>query len=316
MVQQTFSSGDFDRYAKATKRQIFLEQMDQVIPWSELTALIKPHYPNAENGRPAIALEKMLRLHFLQHWFALSDPAAEEAIHDSRSMRKFARIDLGKESAPDETTICRFRHLLEKNDIGPQMMKIVNAYLARKGFRVSTGTIVDATIIAAPSSTKNADKKRDPDMHQTKKGNQWYFGMKLHIGVDSKENIIHSVATTSANVHDSQKLPELLHGKERRVYGDSAYTNQKEKIRQKAPYAKDFTNKKAYRNTPLSEREKLKNRRKSAVRALVENPFLVTKHLWGFTKTRYRGLAKNTHWLWITCALVNLYVKRRVLATA
>lgn len=316
MAQQTFSSGDFDRYVKTTKRQIFLEQMDQVIPWSELLALIKPHYPNAENGRPSIPLENMLRIHFLQHWFALSDPAAEEAIHDSRSMRRFARIDLGKERAPDETTICRFRHLLEKHNIGPQMMKIVNTYLAKNGFRLSTGTIVDATIIAAPSSTKNLDKKRDPDMHQTKKGNQWYFGMKLHIGVDSKENIIHSVATTPANVHDSQKLPELLHGQERRVYGDSAYANQKEKIRQKAPQAKDFTNKRAYRNTPLSERERQKNRRKSAVRALVENPFLVAKHLWGFTKTRYRGLAKNTHWLWITCSLVNLYVKRRALASA
>ena len=163
MAQQTFSSGDFDRYAKSTKRQVFLEQMDQIIPWSELIALVKPHYPNAVNGRPFIPLEKMLRIHFLQHWFALSDPAAEETIHDSRSMRIFARIDLGKESALDETTICRFCHLLEKNDIGPQMMKIVNAYLARNGFRVSTGTIVDAT--------------------------------------------------TPPNVRDSQKLPELLHGK-------------------------------------------------------------------------------------------------------
>lgn len=315
MAQQSFSSVNFDRYSKTTKRQVFLAQMDQVIPWQDLLALIKPHYPNAENGRPAISVEKMLRIHFLQHWFALSDPAAEEAIHDSLAMRAFARIDLGNENAPDETTICRFRHLLEKHELGPKIMAVVNAYLEKNGFRVSTGTIVDATIIAAPSSTKNAQKKRDPEMHQTKKGNQWYFGMKLHIGVDSKENIIHSVATTPANVHDSQKLPELLHGKERRVYGDSAYANQKEKIRQKAPQAKDFTNKRAYRNTPLSEKERQKNRRKSAVRALVENPFLVAKHLWGFTKTRYRGLAKNTNWLWITCSLVNLYVKRRALAT-
>ncbi|HNN77225.1 MAG TPA: IS5 family transposase [Leptospiraceae bacterium] len=314
MAQQTFSSGDFDRYVKTTKRQVFLEQMDQVIPWTELIGLLKPYYPNAENGRPAIALEKMLRIHFLQHWFALSDPAAEEAIHDSRSMRAFARIDLGKESAPDETTICRFRHLLEKHNLGPKIMKIINVYLAENGFRVSTGTIVDATIIAAPSSTKNAEGKRDPEMHQTKKGNQWYFGMKLHIGVDSKENIIHSVATTPANVHDSQMIPELLHGNERRLYGDSAYSNQKEKIRQHAPHAKDFTNKRAYRNAPLSDREKEKNRRKSAVRSLGETPFLIAKHLWGFTKTRYRGLAKNTHWLWITCALINIYVKRRALS--
>lgn len=316
MSQLSFSSVNFDRYAKTTKRQIFLEQMDRVIPWDDLLALIRPFYPNAENGRPAIALEKMLRIHFLQHWFALSDPAAEEAIHDSRAMRAFARIDLGNESAPDETTICRFRHLLEKHNLGPKIMAVVNSHLAKKGFRVATGTIVDATIIAAPPSTKNATKKRDPEMHQTKKGNQWYFGMKLHIGVDSKEKIIHSLATTAANVHDSQMLPELLHGNERRVYGDAAYSNQKEKIRQSAPHAKDFTNKRAYRNTPLSEREKLKNRRKSAVRALGETPFLIAKHLWGFRKTRYKGLAKNTHWLWITCALINLYMKRRALLAA
>jgi len=316
MTQHTFAIADFDRYAKTTRREIFLEEMDRVIPWGELISLIEPHYPNAENGRPAIALEKMLRIHLLQHWFGLSDPAAEEAIYDSRSMRKFTRIDLGKEAAPDETTICRFRHLLEKNEIGPQMMKLVNSYLARRGFRVSTGTIVDATIIAAPSSTKNKQKKRDPEMHQTKKGNQWHFGMKLHVGVDSKEGIIHSMATTPANVHDSQKLGELLHGAERRVYGDSAYANQKHVIRQKAPHAKDFTNQKAYRNKPLTQREKEKNRRKSSVRALGENPFLIIKRLWGFTKTRYRGLAKNTHWLCISCALVNLYVKRRALAAA
>lgn len=316
MEQATFASIDFSKYAKTTKRQIFLQQMNEILPWRELIKLIEPHYPKAENGRPAISLEKMLRIHFLQHWFALSDPAAEEAIHDSKAMREFAQIDLGNESAPDETTICRFRHLLERHNLGKAIFDTLNQHLKRSGIKISTGSIVDATIIAAPSSTKNATKKRDPEMHQTKKGNQWYFGMKLHIGVDSKEQVIHSVATTAANVHDSRILQKLLHGKEQRVYGDSAYTGQKAAMNEVAPSARDFTNRRPFRNTPLSDSDKTKNKYKSSIRAKVEYPFLVIKHLWGFKKTRYRGIFKNTHWLMISCGLANIFMKRRQLQLA
>ena len=212
------------------------------MPWAALCALIEPFYPKAGTGRPPVGLERMLRIYFLQHWFNLSDPAVEEALYDSRAMREFVGIDLGREPAPDETTVCNFRHLLEAHDLGPQIFAKVNAYLAQKGFKVTTGTIVDATIISAPSSTKNQDGQRDPEMHQTKKGNQWYFGMKAHIGVDSATKIIHSVVATAANVADSHLLPELLHGKETRVWGDSAYQGQSEVIREQAPKAKDFTN--------------------------------------------------------------------------
>ncbi len=192
MDQKTFASVDFSKFAKTTKRQVFLQHMDSIMPWNDLLQLIEPFYPKSEGGRPAISLEKMLRIHFLQHWFSLSDPGAEESIHDSKSMREFAKIDLGNESAPDETTICRFRHLLERHNLGRSIMATLNNHLKKNGIKVSTGSIVDATIISAPSSTKNSEGKRDPEMHQTKKGNQWYFGMKLHIGVDSKSQVIHS----------------------------------------------------------------------------------------------------------------------------
>jgi IS5 family transposase len=310
MEQKSFASVDFSKYAKTTKRQVFLEQMDSILPWKDMLALIEPFYPKSEGGRPAIALEKMLRIHFLQHWFGLSDPAAEEAIHDSKAMREFARIDLGNESAPDESTICRFRHLLERNNLGSQIFSAFNEFLRQNGVKIATGSIVDATIISAPSSTKNKEGKRDPEMHQTKKGSQWYFGMKLHIGVDSKAGVIHSLATTPANVHDSQMLPVLLHGNERRVYGDSAYTGQRIKMQRVAPHARDFTNRKGFRNKGLSTADYFSNRRKSAVRAKAEYPFLVIKHLWGFKKIRYKGLFKNSHWLQIACGLANLYIKR------
>jgi len=253
----------------------------------------------------------MLRLYFLQHWFDLSDPGVEEAIYESISMRQFVGIDFGREPAPDETTICKFRHLIEKHDLGPKLFAVMSRHLEAKGIKVGTGTIVDATIIEAPSSTKNESGKRDPEMHQTKKGNQWYFGMKAHIGVDSKTTVIHSVAATAANVHDSQLLGDLLHGKEQRVYGDSAYTGQKDVIREAAPAAQDFTQKKGFRNRPLTEEDQEKNRTKSRVRSLVEHPFLVLKRIFGFRKARYRGLHKNATRLFVACGLVNLYRARR-----
>jgi transposase, IS5 family len=212
MRQATLASVGFERYGKTTRRAAFLAEMNQVVPWRELCALIEPVYPKPGNGRPPVGLERMLRIYFLQHWFNLSDPAVEEALYESLSMRGFAEIDLGREPVPDETTICKFRHLLERHDLGRKLFEEVHLHLEAHGLKVSTGTIVDATIISAPSSTKNAAKERDPEMHQTKKGNHWYFGMKAHVGVDSKTKLIHSVAATAANVHDATVLPDLLHG--------------------------------------------------------------------------------------------------------
>jgi len=212
MQQQTFAEVTFEQYRKHTRRERFLDEMNRVVPWMDLVAAIEPVYPKAEGpGRPPVGVERMLRLHCLQQWFTLSDPAVEEALYDSHAMRQFVGIDLGREPVPDETTICKFRHLLETHQLGQQLFARIGAYLAVHGMKVSRGTIVDATIISAPSSTKNRTKERDPEM-QTKKGNQWYFGMKAHIGVDSRTKLIHSVAATAAHVHDSQVLADLLHG--------------------------------------------------------------------------------------------------------
>src|SRR5438477_937465 len=232
----------FEQYRRKTRRAIFLEEMEQVVPWCELCALVAPHYPKPGNGRPPIGVERMLRIYFLQQWFNLSDPAVAEALYDSSAVRRFVGIDLGREPVPDETTVCRFRHLLEEHDLGQPLFAEVQQHLAAKGLKVATGTIVDATIINAPSSTKNADKARDPEMHQTKKGNQWYFGMKAHLGVDSRTKLIHAVVATPANVADSTVLPELLHGQETRVWGDQACRGQRAVIRQHAPNAQDFVN--------------------------------------------------------------------------
>ena len=312
MHQQTFADEAFERYRKVTRREEFLRQMDTVMPWRELCEVIEPFYPKPEGaGRPPKELEMMLRIQFLQYWFNLSDPAVEEALYDSRAMRRFTGIDLGEMPVPDETTICKFRHLLETHNLGGRLFELIAEYLQDNGLKISTGTIVDATIISAPSSTKNREKQRDPEMHQTKKGNQWYFGMKAHIGVDSKTKLMHAVVATAANVHDSQALPELLHGDETRVWGDSAYSGQGEAIRACAPQAQDFTNKKGRRNRPLTDADKATNRTKSQVRAKVEHPFHVLKRVFGFVKVRYRGLAKNANWLFVACGLVNLYMARR-----
>ena len=315
MRQQTLSEGVFEKYRKKTRKEQFLDEMERIIPWQELTEAIAPYYPKVEGaGRPPVGLERMLRIHFLQHWFELSDPGAEEALYDSRAMRHFVGIDLGSEPVPDETTICKFRHLMERHNLGDELFRLVNVYLEENGMRVSCGTIVDATIINAPSSTKNQDKKRDLEMSQTKKGNQWYFGMKAHIGVDSKTKLIHSVAATPANVHDSQLLEDLLHGGETRVWGDSAYGGQQQVIREQAPKAKDFTQRKSSRNRALSDLQRATNRTKSKVRAKVEHAFQVMKCRFGFTKVRYRGLAKNAHFLFVNCALINLVMaKKRLL---
>jgi len=310
MKQMTLSASGFDRYAKTTRRAAFLAEMERVVPWSELCALIEPFYPKAGNGRPPIGLERMLRIYFLQQWFNLSDPAVEEALYDSLAMRSFVGIDLGREPVPDETTACKFRHLLEKHEIGRQLFEQVHVHLEKQGIKVSRGTIVDATIISAPSSTKNAAGERDPDMHQTKKGKQWYFGMKAHIGVDSKTKIIHAVVATAANVADSTILPDLLHGEETRVWGDQAYKGKTDVIREHAPKALDFTNRRYRFKKRIDEVQRAKNRTKSKVRAKVEHVFGVIKGVFGFVKARYRGLDKNANRLFATCALANLFMVR------
>ena len=300
----------FERYAKKTRRAEFLEEMELVVPWAELVALVEPHYPKVGNGRRPVGVERMLRMYFLQQWFNLSDPAVEEALYDSPLMREFVGIDLGREAVPDETTVCKFRHLLEEHQIGAAMLATVNEHLQEKGVRIATGTIVDATIIHAPSSTKNRKQERDPEMHQTKKGKQWYFGMKAHVGVDSKTKLIHSAVATAANVADPTVLPELLHGEETKVWGDQAYRGQTEAIHKAAPRAQDLTSKRYRYQDRIDEEERAKNRTKSRVRSKVEHVFQIMKLKFGFVKVRYRGLGKNANRLFATCALVNLFTAR------
>jgi len=303
----------FERYTKKTRRAVFLEEMEQVVPWRKLCALIEPHYPKAGNGRPPVGVERMLRIYFLQQWFNLSDPAVEEALYDSMVMRQFVGIDLGREPVPDETTVCKFRHLLEEHGLGGETLETVNLHLQNQGVRITTGTIVDATIIHAPSSTKNREQQRDPEMHQTKKGKQWYFGMKGHVGVDSKTKIIHTAVVTPAHVADAMVLPELLHGEETRVWGDQAFVGQTEVIHQCAPQAQDCTHRRYRYKDHVDEVERAKNRTKSRVRSKVEHVFGVLKLKFGFVKVRYRGLAKNANRFFATCALVNLFMVRKKL---
>ena len=313
MKQQTLamaSDKGFEQFRRSTKRDVFLKTMADIVPWIELCAVIEPYYPKGQGGRPTIGLERMVRMLFVQHWFNLADEACEEALYDSASLRSFVGIDLGRERVPDATTLLKFRRLLEMHSLGEKLFAKVGEVLQGRGLKVGTGTIVDATIIGAPSSTKNADGKRDPEMHQTKKGQQWYFGMKLHIGVDSQTGLTHSAVVTAANVHDKHPLPDLLHGGEQRVYGDSAYASQQELIASKAPNAKDFTNQRVRKADQVDEVQRRKNRNKSKVRARVEHVFAVVKRLWGFTKVRYRGLQKNATRAFTALALANIYMCR------
>ncbi len=302
----------FEQYRRPTRRDLFLKNMNEIVPWQQLCEVVEPHYPKGQGGRPTIGLERMLRMHFVQHWFNLADEACEDALLDMASLRQFVGIDLGRERVPDATTLLKFRRLLEKHKLGEALFAKVGEVLQARGLKVGTGTIVDATIIGAPSSTKNADKARDPEMYQTRKGQQWYFGMKLHIGVDSQTGLAHSAVVTAANVHDKHPLPDLLHGAERRVYGDSAYASQKQLIGSKAPQAKDFTNQRTRKaGGVVDEVEKRKNRNKSKIRARVEHVFGVVKRLWGFTKVRYRGLEKNATRAFTALALSNIFMSRR-----
>jgi IS5 family transposase len=317
MKQMTLAGAKgFEVHGRATRKAQFLARMEALVPWSEFCTLIEPHYPKAGNGRAPIGVERMLRMYLVANWFNLADEACEDALYDIPAFRDFCRIDLGRERVPDATTLLNFRHLLEAHQIGAALFAKVGELLLASGMKLSGGTIVDATLIAAPPSTKNRDQSRDPEMHQSKKGNEWHFGMKLHIGVDSQSGLVHSASVTAGNVHDSQELPNLLRGSETRLYGDSAYRGEKqrERLKQIAPRAKDFTNKRAYRNRPLSDADKPTNRRKSSVRAKVEHPFLTLKRIWGFAKVRYRGLAKNANRALAMLAMINLNKWGRPLA--
>ena len=307
--QRTFASMAWAQKGKVTRRERFLAEMDAVIPWERLIARIEPCYPKAGAGRQPLGLEKMLRIYFLQQWFNLSDPAAEDAIYDSESMRLFAGVDLGEDVVPDETTILRFRHLLEKHRLTEEIFAEIQSLLEEKRLLLRSGTIVDATIIAAPSSTKNATASRDPEMKQTRKGKSWYFGMKLHIGTD-RRGIVHTVRATNAAAADITQLADLLHGQEREVFGDQAYWKEGDRQAFAARGVRYRMNRRPKSKQPLSERWKGINRARSRTRARGEHPFRVVKQLWGFAKVRYRGLAKNLARAQTMFALANLYQVR------
>jgi IS5 family transposase len=296
---------------KVTRRERFLAEMDAVIPWTRLLGLIAPHYPKAGNGRQPLGMEKMLRIYFLQQWFNLSDPQAEDAIYDSESMRRFARVELGDEVVPDESTILRFRHLLERHGLTQAIFDSITGLLEERRLLLRSGTIVDATIIAAPSSTKNASATRDPEMKQTRKGKNWHFGMKLHIGAD-KRGIVHTVRATNAAVADITQLPDLLHGQEREVFGDQAYWKEDDRAFLESWGVRYRINRRPSRR-PLSKRWRMINRARSRTRARGEHAFRIVKQLWGFAKVRYRGLAKNLARAQTMFALANLYQFRREL---
>ncbi len=320
MTQLTFSDAEYAGKRKQTRREVFLAEMDQVVPWAVLLALIEPHYPKAGRGRRPYPLATMLRIHFLQQWYALSDPAMEEALYEIAPLRQFARLSL-LDAIPDETTMLNFRHLLERNGLAAKMLTAVNADLSRRGLLLRQGTMVDATIIHAPTSTKNGSGTRDPEMHQTKKGNQWFFGLKAHIGVDRDSGLVHTVVTTAANVNDVTQTHALLHGKEKSVFADAGYTGADKRDELKRKRIDWHIAERRHKVKALPEGE-LKDvtlwleHLRAKVRARVEHPFRVIKQQFGFQKTRYRGLAKNGAQLNTLFALSNLWmVRRRMLSS-
>ena len=321
LKQASFSSAEFAAKKRVTRREQFLAEMEQVVPWAELEAVIAPVYPTGMRGRPLIGLSRMLRVYFIQQWYSLSDEAVEDAIYDSQSVRAFVGVDLARESAPDATTLLKFRRLLEKNELTQRMFVAINATLTEKGLLMRSGTIVDATIINAPSSTKNAEHKRDEDMHQTKKGNEWYFGMKAHIGVDAESGLVHSLTTTAANVADIVETAALLHGDEDTVFADAGYTGvaKREEMSTVAVNwqiaAKRSTVRKVTEKRPLRAILTELEHAKASIRAKVEHPFHVVKNLFRHRKTHYKGLPKNTAHVFMLFGLGNLVIaKNKLLA--
>lgn len=312
MKQATFASMAWAAKGRTTRRERFLAEMNAVMPWARLTALIEPHYPKAGDGRPPLPLERMLRVYFMQQWFNLSDPQAEDALYDIEPMRRFAGIELAEDTIPDESTILRFRHLLEKQRLTEAIFAEVRGLLESRGLLLKSGTIVDATIIAAPTSTKNEKHERDPEMHQTMKGKDWHYGMKLHVGTD-KRGLVHSVATGPANEADISHMDELLHGEETEIYGDQVYWSEDHRAQCKYAGLRYRVNRRPSRYRKLNERERAINRSRSRTRARGEHAFHVVKRLWGFAKVRYRGIFKNTVRAFAVFALANLYMVRRKL---
>jgi IS5 family transposase len=324
MKQISLATTGYELISKRTRKRIFLEEMNLVVPWTELVGLIQPHSspePTSKGGRPAFRVETMLRIHFLQQWFGLSDPAMEEALEDIPMSWQFAQLDPGITRLPDETTILRFRHMLEANNLSLQIMATINALLTQRGLLLKTGTVVDATLIAAPSSTKNKDHARDPQMHSSKKGNQMYFGMKAHIGADAESGLVHTVVGTSGNVHDVTQGNSLLQGQESVAFGDAGYQGVEKRADAKSgiqwhiamrPGKRKALNKDNEADALTDKAEKLK----AGIRAKVEHPFRVIKRQFGYVKVRYRGLKKNTAQLITLFALSNLWMVRRKLIGA
>ena len=320
--QPSFSQAEFADKKKITRREKFLTRMEAVIPWPQLLAVIEPFYPKGERGRPPIGLERMLRVYFLQQWYGLADEALEDALYDSQAMQGFARIDLAAEGVPDATTLLKFRRLLETHDLCKGLFTAIKADLTARGLLLRAGTLVDATLIAAPPSTKNKAKQRDPEMHQTKKGNQWYFGMKAHIGADRDSKLVHTVVATAANVADITKTAELLHGEETQVHADAGYIGV-EKRAEIVALEQKIDWQIACKRGPIkamaegAEKETLKaiEKAKASVRAFVEHPFHIVKNIFRYRKVRYRGLAKNGHQLYTLFGLANVMIGARA-ATA
>jgi len=324
MIHQTsFAQAEFAEKKKVTRREKFLARMEEVLPWAQLLAVIEPHYPKGARGRPPIGVERMLRVYFLQQWYGLADEALEDALYDSQALRSFARIDLSAEGVPDATTLLKFRRLLETHDLCKGLFTAINADLTARGLLLRAGTLVDATLIAAPSSTKNQQKQRDPEMHQTKKGHQWYFGMKAHIGADRDSKLVHTVVVTAANVADITKTAELLHGQEQQVHADAGYTGVEKRAEIAALERKidwQIAGKRSLIKA-LAEGAEKKARQaveqaKASVRAFVEHPFHIVKNLFRHRKVRYRGLAKNGHQLYTLFGLANVVIGARARAAA
>ena len=320
MQQISFSQMEYSGKKRITRRERFLGEMERVVPWSALLEVLEPYYPKGKRGRPPIGLERMLRVYFIQQWYGLSDEGVEDAITDSQALRRFVGIDLSREDAPDATTLLQFRRLLETHRLTEKLFSCINGQLAAQGLLLKEGTIADATILSAPSSTKNREKARDPEMHQTKKGNQWYFGMKAHIGADSQSGLVHTVTGTAAHVADITETEKLLHGEERVVFLDAGYTGIEKRAEVKEKKVKWLVAMKRGKLKAMPE-DRLKTltgqleRAKASVRAKVEHAFHVLKNLFHYRKVRYKGLFKNTVQLHMLFGLVNLVlVKKKRLA--
>lgn len=316
MKQISFASATYAHKKIITKREKFLNEMEQVVPWVRLLKLIEPHYPKRGNGRPPMPMQSMLRIYFLQQWYALSDPAAEEALYDISCMREFAQLELVEDAIPDETTILKFRRMIEDHKLSKAMFDDINAYLTERGINVSQGSMVDATIIQAPSSTKNKNKKRDPEMRSTRKGSQFHFGMKIHIGTDVNSNAIHSATVTAANEADINELPNLVREEDKVIFADAGYTSDSYKRGARELGISWKVNDKRKPKKNMSSSQNKQNRKNSSVRARVEHCFRVVKCQFGYKKAAYKGLEKNRVQVFSLLGLANLYMLRGQLSGA